>query len=297
MEANELHGIGVENWNSFLLGGQTVPRSALVFTVSVKHAEMLCGIFNRVVPGVAAWVSGKTPDLDRAKINERFKAGEVPILVNCGTHTTGFDAPLAEIIVPKPTKSWTLFCQMLGRGFRPAEAAGASIVDQYETAEERKEAISHSRKPRCIVLDFHGVSGKHKLITPFDILGGRHSPEAVALAIKRMREKNHPVNMTEEMIAAEDELRKKIEQARLDEAQRKTRLIVPARFTVTSHNLFGNSASAPMRMTKKTTNKVISEGMARILKRIGKDPSSMSYDRALQLVREQFGKWNKQRKK
>ena len=293
---NELHGIGVAEWESFLLGSQTVPRSALVFTVSVKHAEMLCGIFNRVVPGVAAWVCGKTKDTERDKVNERFKTGEVPILVNCGTHTTGFDAPLAEIIVPKPTKSWRLMCQMIGRGFRPAESGGRSIVDLYATAEERKAAIAKSRKPRCIVLDFHGVTGRHKLITPFDILGGRHSPEAVALAVQRAREKNCPVNVTEEMAAAEEELKKRLEEARLMEAQRKSKVLMKARFIVTTQSLFDKSSTGVMMMQEQA-KKQVSEGMARILRQQGvRDPYALPYSKALELVRLTFKRWNNRKK-
>lgn len=296
LEANQLHDIETENWQHFLLEHEFVPRSALVFTVSVKHAEMLSNIFNRVVPGSAQWVSGKTPENDRAGINDRFKTGALSILVNCGTHTTGFDAPRAEIIVPKPTKSRRLFAQMCGRGFRPSESNGASIVDRYDTAEERKIAIAHSRKPRAIVLDFHGISGKHKLITPFDILGGKHSPEVVALAIKRAREKNRPVNMTEEMIAAETELTQRIEQARLDEAQRKTGIFLKARFKVTTHSLFDNNRRGKMRMQERVT-KTVSEGMANMLKRMGVvDPYSMPYPKALQMVRDQFARWNKYKK-
>jgi superfamily II DNA or RNA helicase len=296
LEANELHGVPVESWNKFLLDFQCAPRSALVFTVSVKHAEMLSGIFNRVVPNISAWVSGKTPENERGSINAKFKNGEVPILCNCGTHTTGFDAPVAEIIVPKPTKSWSLFAQMCGRGFRPAEVAGASIVDRYATAELRREAISHSRKPRVTVLDFHGVSGKHKLITPFDILGGRHSPEAVALAIKRSREKNHPVNMTDEMVAAEDEIHKRIEQARLQEAQRKTGLMGRARFTVSTHSLFDNTDRGDVRMIQRASPKVVSEKMARICRQMGFNPHSMPYAQAVSRMREGFGRWNKHKK-
>lgn len=292
---NELHGVGVAEWGSFLLGSQTVPRSALVFTVSVKHAEMLCGIFNRVVPGVAAWVCGKTREADRDVINEKFKCGEVPILVNCGTHTTGFDAPLAEIIVPKPTKSRRLFAQMLGRGSRPAESGGSSIVDRYHTAEERKVAIASSRKPRCIVLDFHGVTGRHKLITPFDILGGRHSPEAVSLAIQRAREKSIPVNVTEEMAAAEEELKKRLEEARLMEAQRKSKMLGRARFIVTTQSLFDKTSRGVMVMQEQA-KKQVSEGMARILRQQGvRDPYALPYAKALQMVRETFKRWKKKK--
>ena len=292
LEANALYHVPVDQWNAHLLAERVAPRSALVFTVSVKHAEMMAGILNRVVPDIAAWVHGKTPQIERDRINESFKSGETPVLVNCGTHTTGFDAPKAEIIVPKPTKSRLLFCQMVGRGFRPAEAGGNSIVDQYETAEDRKEAISHSRKPRVLVLDFHGVSGRHKLVTPFDILGGRYSDEVRELAVKKARQSSVPVDMTEAMKQAELELHERINEARRREAARRSGLVVPARFQVLQHDLFDPHNVTHVSMAVKP-KKVVTEGMARVLRRMGVDPYSLPYERALHLMREQFARWNK----
>lgn len=295
LEPNTLHGVPVEKWRSFLVDNSTPPRSALCFTVSVRHSEMLSDIFNRVVPGIADYVFGKTPDDRRMDINSRFKSGELPILVNCGTHTTGVDVPKAEVIVPKPTKSHTLALQMYGRGFRPAEVSGRSIVDQYPTAEERRLAISRSKKPRCVILDFHGVSGRHKLITPFDILGGRHSDEVIKLAIENSRTRNAPVDMTEEMRQAELEMAERIKESRIREASRKGGIIRRARFSVSSHDLFDRYDAGPMAGAERT-ERVVTPGMAGILRKAGIDSSGMPYVKALQLVREQFGKWNKYKK-
>jgi hypothetical protein len=57
---------------------------------------------------------------------------------------------------------------MLGRGTRPLPG----LVDAYDTAEERRQAIANSRKPHMTVLDFVGVSGKHKLVSTLDVLAG-----------------------------------------------------------------------------------------------------------------------------
>ncbi len=297
VEPNTLKDIPVEKWREFLMDGQTPPKTALVFTVSVKHSEMLSEIFNRVVPNLSNWISGKTREDDRAIINARFKSGLLPILVNCGTHTTGVDIPRAEIIVPKPTKSVTLALQMYGRGFRPPEVAGRSIVDQYETAEERKFAISRSRKPKCIILDFHGVTGKHKLINPFDILGGDYSKATSELAVKKAIERGTPVNITEEMDKAQKELDLKIAESKLKNSNRKSNVIARASFAVSTTDMFNSAASSAMRMIPKA-KKVVSEGMAKILRGAGhRDPYSLPYEEALRLVRKRFEQFNKWKKK
>jgi hypothetical protein len=296
LEPNTLRDVPVDQWSKFLHDQNTPPRSTLCFTVSVRQSEMLSEIFNRVVPGISDWVCGKTAEDRRADTNSRFKSGALAILVNCGTHTEGVDVPRAEVIVPKPTKSRSLFTQMVGRGFRPAEVNGKSIVDLYSTPEERRLAISRSRKPSCIVIDFYGVCGKHKLITPFDILGGNHSPEVVEIAINRAREKGVPVDVTEEMEAAEEELKKKIADARLAEASRKAGMVRRVGFSVSSVNLFDEHDRSAMKTAVKT-QKVVSPGMAKILRRAGYDPYSMPYDRAVAAMRAQFGKWGKNKKK
>ena len=295
LEPNVLHGVPVEHWSKFLLDEQTPPRSTLVFTVSVAQAEMLCDIYNRVVPGIAEWVCGKTAEVVRMDVNERFKRGELPFLVNCATHTTGFDAPRAEVIVPKPTKSRSLLCQMIGRGFRPPEADGRSIVDLYDTPEERKAAIASSKKPCCTVIDNYGVTGRHKLITPFDILGGKASQAVIDLAIERSREKGTAVNMTEEMEAAEQELQRRLAEARTRETARKSKLVGKARFTVGSSDLFNAADVAPMKTVDRNAGKTVTPGMAKILQRAGYDPYSMPYQRALQIMQITFGRWNKQK--
>ncbi len=295
LEPSTLFDVPVARWSEFLMEPQTPPRTTLCFTVSVAQAEMLSEIFNRVVPGIAEWVSGKTAADTRDDVNKRFINGELPFLVNCATHTTGFDAPRAEIIVPKPTKSWRLYCQMIGRGFRPPEVNGRSIVDQYETAEERKAAIARSRKTHCLVIDNYGVCGKHKLITPFDILGGNYSQEVIEMAVERAREKGVPVNMTEEMIEAEKALKKKMEDARLMQQSRKQKLLGRSKFTVSAVNPFDRYDLTPMQMMPKQ-EKVVSPGMAKILRIMRVDPYSIPYARALQLVREFYGNQKRKRK-
>ncbi len=295
LEPSTLFDVPVARWSEFLMEPQTPPRTTLCFTVSVAQAEMLSEIFNRVVPGIAEWVSGKTATDTRDDVNKRFINGELPFLVNCATHTTGFDAPRAEIIVPKPTKSWRLYCQMIGRGFRPPEVNGRSIVDQYETAEERKAAIARSRKSHCLVIDNYGVCGKHKLITPFDILGGNYSQEVIEMAVERAREKGVPVNMTEEMIEAEKALKKKMEDARLMQQSRKQKLMGRSKFIVSAVNPFDRYDLTPMQMLPKA-EKVVSPGMAKILRIMRVDPYSILYDKALRMVREFYGNQKRKRK-
>ena len=68
-----------------------------------------------------AMVSGDTPKAERERILEGFKAGEIKVVVNVGVLTTGFDYPeLDTIIMARPTKSLSLWYQIVGRAIRPS---------------------------------------------------------------------------------------------------------------------------------------------------------------------------------
>ena len=89
-------------------------KNALVFTRFVYEAHMVA----RAVPG-AVVVSADTPATDRDRIIERFRAGLIKCIVNCGVLTTGFDHPeLEAVVLARPTRSLALFYQMGGRCFR-----------------------------------------------------------------------------------------------------------------------------------------------------------------------------------
>ncbi len=140
-------------------------RKTLVFATSVHHAQLLCDIFNRHRDGIARFICGKTPKNDRRQALVDFRNDEFNILVNVGVYTEGFDEPSIEVVaIARPTKSRSLYCQMIGRGTR----------------------IFHG-KDHLLVLNFAGNHGRHRLITPLDVLGGKHSQEVVDMAAKRQK--------------------------------------------------------------------------------------------------------------
>ena len=193
---------------------------------------MLAQIFNRVVPNIANYVCGKTNPKDREDMLADFRNGSLPILTNCGVMTEGVDVPRAEVIVPKPTKSHALAIQMYGRGLRPPEVDGKSIVNQHASASERRAAISRSRKPCCTILDLYGVTGRHKMVTSPDVLGGDYSEEVIELTKQEQKSSARPMDISEALAAAKEKLRKQQEQLRQEEAARKRRIIVPTRFAI-----------------------------------------------------------------
>lgn len=153
-------------------------RPTLVFTATVRHAHELAAVLNRYRERSAAAVDGETPKEQRADIVRDFAAGRVQFLCNCAVLTEGFDAPnCAAVVMGRPTKSLSLYTQMLGRGLRPLPG----VVDGVADATDRRLAILTSEKPNCLVLDFVGNSNL-KLANAYDVLGGNYDVEARELA-------------------------------------------------------------------------------------------------------------------
>src|SRR5512142_227868 len=261
-------------------------RRALVFTASVKAAEMTAEIFNRHRPEMAAWVCGKTEREERRRVLADFAAGKVQVVCNCGVLTEGFDDPGVEVVIMgRPTKSRALYSQMVGRSTRPLPG----VVDGPETPEARKAAIAGSAKPSCLVVDFVGNAGRHKLITSADILGGKVSEEALERAVKRVRAAGGPVNMTEALDEAEAELR---EQRRLAEAARRANLVAKARFTTQTVDPFDVLALEPARARGWDQGRQLSEKQRSLLAKQGINPDRVSFAEGRQLIAEIFRRWD-----
>jgi len=114
-------------------------NSWLVFAHSINHAHEIQEELNRQGIFNCEVVTGMTKKHVRKDMLEQFKAGRIKCLINVNVLTTGFDAPNIDMIVMlRPTKSTSLYIQMLGRGVR--------LFDD---------------KIDCMVLDFAGNIAEH----------------------------------------------------------------------------------------------------------------------------------------
>ena len=208
-------------------------RPTLVFACTVKHAELLAAVIDRYKRDSVAAISGKTPKDVRRKLIDRFKRGEIQFLVNCAIFLEGFDAPTTAVVaMARPTKSLSLYTQILGRGTRPLPG----IVDGLETPDERKTSIADSAKPGMFVLDFAGNAGRHQIVTAQDVLGGKYGQPVREYARQTVSQENRPASVEQSLARAADEL------ALLDEIrerERKRAIIAKAQFRATSVSPFG----------------------------------------------------------
>jgi ATP-dependent helicase IRC3 len=123
-------------------------RKTLLFTPSVSMARLMATVLS--AQGIAAeMVCGETPLDERRAILRRLKSGATQVVCNCAVLTEGFDEPSVDcIVLMRPTKSPTLYTQMVGRGTRLFPG-----------------------KADCLVLDLVGATARHDLQTVATLAG------------------------------------------------------------------------------------------------------------------------------
>lgn len=121
-------------------------RQGILFAVDVEHSKAMYELLKKEVR--AAEVYGETPVEERRRLMGQIRNGEIDVLCNNLVATEGFDVPhLSFIGQARPTKSLSLYTQMIGRGLR-----------------------TYSGKTDCIIVDVHDkVKVKQSRVTFFDM--------------------------------------------------------------------------------------------------------------------------------
>lgn len=186
-DQNELSSLLNEDEN--LLGvvkpllEQAADRKTLVFGVDVAHARALAETINAFKPGKAIALDGSAKPEERKAVLAMFRRGQFQYLCNCALFTEGFDEPdISCVALARPTQSRALYTQMLGRGTRLAPG-----------------------KRDCLVLDFVGNSGKHKLIGPADALAGRELTDDERKLVQKKLEEDPQLELNGVLADAERE--------------------------------------------------------------------------------------------
>lgn len=113
----------VDQWQKRAEGLKTV-----CFAINVQHSKHIVEQYK--ANGIsAAHVDGTTPTHERDQILADFARGKYLILSNVGIVTEGFDVPAIECVqLVRPTKSLSLYLQMVGRGLRPIEGKDRALI-------------------------------------------------------------------------------------------------------------------------------------------------------------------------
>lgn len=108
-------------------------RPTLCFGVDCAHAKSLYRAFESAGVTVA-YIDAYTNTIDRDRIGKAFNKGNIKVVCNVGTLTTGVDWDVRCLILARPTKSEMLYTQIIGRALRTANGkVDALILDHSDT--------------------------------------------------------------------------------------------------------------------------------------------------------------------
>lgn len=129
-------------------------RKTVVFLPLIKTSQKFRDILN--ASGFrAAEVNGNSDD--RAEILEDFDKGRYNVLCNSMLLTEGWDCPSVDcVIVLRPTKVRSLYCQMVGRGTRLCEGKEHLLLLDFLWHTERHELC----RPAHLICDNQEVAVK-----------------------------------------------------------------------------------------------------------------------------------------
>ena len=103
-------------------------KKGIIYSISRKHSEHICEEYKLAGYKVVT-IDATTPRDIRRLYVQRFKNGQIDIIVNVDIFSEGFDCPDIEFIqLARPTRSLVKYLQQVGRGLRPTEGKTTCII-------------------------------------------------------------------------------------------------------------------------------------------------------------------------
>lgn len=103
-------------------------KKGIIYSISRKHSEHICEEYKNAGIKVVA-IDATTPRDIRRLYVQRFKNGQIDIIVNVDIFSEGFDCPDIEFIqLARPTRSLVKYLQQVGRGLRPTEGKTTCVI-------------------------------------------------------------------------------------------------------------------------------------------------------------------------
>lgn len=240
-------------------------RPTIAFFPTVDASREFARILSAYTSANIATVSGESTPEERERAIEGFREGRIKYLINCMVLTEGFDAPLASCIaIARPTKSLSLYTQMVGRGLRPAPG-----------------------KRDCLVLDFVGQAGRHELVTPLDVLSGKPLPEDIVKAVEDGTKQGLSVD---EALARAEQAAAEREARRLAALERDAKLRADVAYRKRVVDPFGSRFDCDGDSDEQATGKLREDA----LRFYGKNPpQSLTVAAAHRMIRDSRDRWRR----
>lgn len=123
MSARAVVGDVVANYRQHLEG-----KTCIAFCVTVAHARMVADAYNAAGIPAASIDGGMSRDA-RRDVVDALRTGAIKVLTSCNVISEGFDAPaVGGCQLLRPTQSFAMFRQQIGRCLRPKADGSAAII-------------------------------------------------------------------------------------------------------------------------------------------------------------------------
>ena len=120
------HSIRANLLNSYLKWAKG--KKGIIYSVSRKHSDHICSEFKAAGINIVR-IDSQTPREERRIDVQRFKNGQIDIIVNVDIFSEGFDCPDIEFIqLARPTKSLVKYLQQVGRGLRLTKGKTKCVI-------------------------------------------------------------------------------------------------------------------------------------------------------------------------
>lgn len=231
-------------------------RKTVVFCPLISIAQELAGM----IPG-AREVNGASDD--RKEVLEWFdKAGPGAVLCNAMLLTEGWDCPSCDcVVVLRPTKIRSLYCQMVGRGTRLSPG-----------------------KDNLLILDFLWLSMKHNLCKPACLVSD--SDEDIKTVTERSVSEDEEIDLFGAVSDAESARRTALAEALERQVRKKSKLINPLEM----FDLMNDIGLADYEPTFKWEEAEATEKQVRALQNFGVDATGISKGYACAIMDRLIGR-------
>ena len=232
-------------------------RKTVVFCPLISIAQELAGM----IPG-AREVNGNS--VDRKETLDWFdKAGPGAVLCNAMLLTEGWDCPSCDcVVVLRPTKIRSLYCQMVGRGTR-----------------------LYPGKDNLLLLDFLWMCQKHNLCRPASLVSDNE--EDIKTVVKEA--KNDEIDLFSAVSDAEEARRNALAKALANQVKKKSKLVNPLELFV----ILDDVGLADYEPTFKWEEADATEKQIQALQRFGVDAEGITKGYACAIMDKLIGRANK----
>lgn len=125
-EKMDIGSIRAQLLNSYL--SLAKGKKGIIYAINIEHAKHICSEY-KAAGYITVCIDSKTPASERKELVEKFRKGQIDIIVNVDIFSEGFDCPDIEFIqLARPTRSLVKYLQQVGRGLRTTKNKQECVI-------------------------------------------------------------------------------------------------------------------------------------------------------------------------